>query len=439
MLHYLIRERSARCGSPLNRRASLVILLLFQLLATQARGQTERLTLSGAVREAIQFNQQLRVSRYDVQAAQADRTTAGLRPNPTLTVNADILPSQGFGPADKNYGVSLNFPFELGGKRDARVNASEAAIDATEKLTADQVRQTIAATRAAYFDFVGTAEKARAAEENLALLDSLVSLSKIRVADNDIAAVELTRSEVEQEKFGLQVVRAREEHRAALVQLLTLMGRPRNAISPPIAPDSSAIQMVHDAMRGETLPLDSLLALAEEARPDIQALRAQEKSADANLALQKSLAKIDLNVSLDLLRSQGITFYGSTVSVPLPFYNQNQGEIEKANVKLEQAHVQTEAALAQLRAEVTNAWFDAETKREALKTLEQDVLQKASSVRNAIEYSYKRGGTSLVDYLDAARTYNELQQDYVDALQSYAKSLVTLNLVTGKDFYYDRS
>jgi len=44
-----------------------------------------------------------------------------------------------------------------------------------------------------------------------------------------------------------------------------------------------------------------------------------------------------------------------------------------------------------------------------------------------------------VDYLDAARTYNELQQDYVDALQSYAKSLVTLNFVTGKDLYYDRS
>ena len=417
--------------------ASLVIVAAIQIGAANSSAQTERLRMADAVREAILANPQLRAARYDLPAAQADRITADLRPNPTLTANADILPSQGLGPADKNYGVSLNFPFELGGKLGARVNATDAAIEVTKFELSDHVRQTVAETRDAYFDLVGSDEKVRAAEQNLALLDSLVTLSKIRVADNDIAVVELTRSEVEREKFALDVVRFREEHRTAMVQLRMLMGRPETTRALSMVPDSTDLQVVTEAMRYKTLPLDSLLAIADTVRPDLQALRAQEHAAQMTLELQKALATIDLNVSLDLLRSQGITFYGSTVSVPLPIYNQNQGEIEKAAVKLEQAHLQTVAARSQIRAELTNAWYDAETKRQALLGLAQDVLQKALSVRNAIEYSYKRGGTSLVDYLDAARTYNELQQDYVDALQSYAKSLVALNYVTGKDLYYD--
>ncbi len=415
---------------------------LLSLFYSNSYCQTERLTLDDAVREALEFNPQLRATRYDIQAAKADLVTAGLRPNPTLTVNADILPSQGLGPADKNYGASLNFPFELGGKRDARIHTSEAGIDVAATQTADQVRQTVAAVRYAYFDFLGSAEKVRAASANLALLDSLVSLSRVRVAGNDIAKVELTRTEVEREKFGLEVLHTKEEQRAARTQLLALMGRSAQGSDKSktllLEPDSSAIHLVQDAMSAEPPPLDSLRAIAAEVRPDIQSLRAQEKLAEANLELQHSLAKVDLNVSLDLMRSQGITFYGSTVSVPLPFYSQNQGEIEKAEVKLEQARVLTQAALAQLSADLTNAYNDAEIKRQALKTLEERVLQKASDVRSAIEYSYKRGGTSLVDYLDAARTYNELEQDHADALQSYAKSLVTLNATIGKDIYYGR-
>jgi cobalt-zinc-cadmium efflux system outer membrane protein len=413
-----------------------VIVMLFSVTSNAQPLVAEQLTLIQAVSEATQHNGSLRALKYESAAAEGDITTAGLRPNPNLTINGDILPSEGFGPYQKEYGASLGIPFELGGKRDARLSYAYLQRDVTALRYEDALRQTVFAVKSAYFDVVTTEQKAQVANENLTLFDSLVSLNRVRVSGQEIAQVDLARSEVEREKFALDVMAAQEQNRSVMTGLLALLGRNAANHMTRIQADTTIIPHIA-AIADLKLPsVDDLVAKAIIERSDIKALAKAEEAARAQLELQKALASIDLTVSLDAIRQQQVTFWGASLSFPLSFFDRHQGEIQKAEAQSSEAEIQTQAALLQLRADITSALSDANTKRESLIKLRDNILQKSRSVRASVEYAYRHGSTSLIDFLDAVRTENELHQLFVDALGSYAKSLITLDFLIGKDVLY---
>ncbi len=396
----------------------------------------EQLTIFQAVQEAVHNNTSLRTLKYEGAAADGDIVTAGLRPNPSLNINGDILPSNGYGPADKSYGVSLAMPFEFGSKRQYRVDAATVQKDVTDLKYNDAVRQTIYAVKNAYIDLADAYIKSNVSSENLRLLDSLVELNRIRVAGKDIAAVDLARSEVEREKFSLDVLAAEQSYKTASTSLLALLGRRASFAANQLLPDTTSLLKV-SALLDKPIPsLDSLVEIAEQIRTDIQVLKRSEDAASAQVALANSLTALDLTVSLDVLRQQSITFYGASVNFPLPLFDRHQGDIAKAEAYRSEALAQTTSANIQLRADLQSAVTDVLTKRESLKRLVNNILLKSRQVRESVEYSYRHGGTSLIDYLDVARTENELRQLYVDALGAYAKSLITLDYITGKDIFY---
>jgi cobalt-zinc-cadmium efflux system outer membrane protein len=393
-----------------------------------------KLAMEAAVREAIVHNVSLRSILYEHDAAQADKTTASLRPNPNLLLQADIIPTEGIKAIDKSYGGSFGMPFELGGKRSARMSMAgeflkltDLQIESVEHLLTENVRN-------AYIDCLSTRQKLSVLQKNLALLDSLVSLSSIRVKDQEIAAVELTRAELERSKFLLGVYAAEQDYRAACTGLLMLLGR----TMPEIAVQFDSIEF--DEFRNSdtaasAIGLDSLFVIGKESRSDLRAARQNEEVNKANLELQRSQAAIDLNVSLDLFRQQSITYTGASFSLPVKLFDRNQGEIEKAEVRLQQSNEQTKAAELQFFADLLTVWHDANSKRGMLKTLNESVVSRSEDVRATVEYSYLHGGTSLLDLLDALRTQNEITLNYIDALTSYKKSLITLNFIIGKDIF----
>jgi cobalt-zinc-cadmium efflux system outer membrane protein len=380
----------------------------------------------------------LRSSELEINASKADETTAGLRPNPSLTVIGDIGPSNGLGPADKYYGVSLGIPIEFGGKRDKRIAFAEASTHLTAEQYSDVIRQFKLGVQSAYIDFASSEEELVEAKANLILLDSAVILSRYRVAGKDISATELARTEVERDKYLLTTATLENTFRSARITLLNLLGRTGPALISDVQPDTSIFDPLKQNTVGEIPSIDSLVAIAENERPDFRSLKAAEKADSANLDLQKALATIDLNVSLDFTRQTGVSFYGTTLSVPLKLFDRNQGEIEKAEVRVIQAKFNTESAVLRLRTDITNARNDVLIKQQAVSILQNNIIQKSSDVRKAVEFAYRRGGTSLVDYLDAARTYNEIRTSYYDALADYAKSLLTLNATIGKDLFYEK-
>jgi cobalt-zinc-cadmium efflux system outer membrane protein len=424
-------------GNRTSRWVHVRYIVLFIVVAGICENGIAKTTLAmdTAVREALERNVTLRSILFEHDASIADETTSSLRPNPSLYLQADIIPTEGIKALDKNYGGSFGMPFEFGGKRSSRMNLAGQTRELTD-MQIETVRRLLSENvRNAYIDCLSARQKLSVVQKNLALLDSLVSLSMIRVKDQEVAPVELTRAELERSKFLPGVYAVRQDYRAACTNLLLLIGRASTEIAKEI--DSLDFDEFRSSDTNEVVfGLDTLFAIGKESRSDLRAARQNEEVNKANLELQKAQAAIDLNVSLDLFRSQSITYTGASLSLPLKFFDRNQGEIEKAEVRLQQSSEQTKAVELQFFADLLTAWYDASSKRDALKTLNESVVSRSEDVRATVEYSYLHGGTSLLDLLDALRTQNEVTLNYIDVLASYKKSLVTLNFIIGKDMFH---
>ena len=123
--------------------------------------------------------------------------------------------------------------------------------------------------------------------------------------------------------------------------------------------------------------------------------------------------------------------YGLNLSVPVPIFNRNQGEVERARQEERQIDARIRALEADVSAELDAAYQAYTASRDIVATIERDMLAQALDVRAATEYSYRRGEASLIEFLDAVRAFNETMRSYNEARADYARSLYTLESTTG--------
>ncbi|MBS1912864.1 MAG: TolC family protein [Bacteroidetes bacterium] len=400
--------------------AALMLAIATGGSATPAAAQ-ERLSLTGAVKRALQSNLDLKRQRLDVPIAQAEIITAGLRPNPQISVNADLLSSRlpVFTPEQKQYGLSLAVPLELGGKRDARISSARSAVALTQAQIAESERQTMLAAANAWFDVAQAKQTLANIERAKMLFDSVVAINTIRLRDQAITPLELRRSQIAADQYALLAHNASIDvaHSRRALTLLLGAGEPVDtdgSVSFAFAPPS----------------LDSTIAHACAARSDVQAAKVSIEAADANRQLQEAIAVPDITVSADYLRQQGTPFYGLSMSVPLPFFSHNQGGIEKAEAEHAQAQYTFDAAVRQAEAEVRSAYEEYRA-RIAMVERYTPMLAESETVLNTVQYAYRTGNTTILDLLDAQRTWFELRQAYDDAVIAAQRSAATLAITSG--------
>lgn len=379
------------------------------------------MALGETIRRAIELNPDARHARYDLEAADADITTAGLRPNPQININADLFSMRApiLTPEQKQYGLSLSLPLELGDKRAARLTNAETR----KSVTAGQVLLTERSVALAASDGWHEVVRARRALDLVRrareTFDSLVAVNRVRLRNQVITPAELTRSEIAADQYAVQEHEAAFDLEKARRQLGTVIG----TMEPVDAADNLDTAAV---AVGE----DSLVALALERRPEIAAAGSAVELSRTNERLQHALAVPDVSVSLDYTRQQGIPFYGVSASVPLQFFSRNQGEIQKAAVLRQQAESGLEATRARTAAEVRLAYRECASRHEALERL-AGVLDRSEQVRRTVEYAYRSGNTTILDFLDAQRTWFETERAWEEALVGYHASRATLAILTG--------
>jgi cobalt-zinc-cadmium efflux system outer membrane protein len=171
-------------------------------------------------------------------------------------------------------------------------------------------------------------------------------------------------------------------------------------------------------------------------RPDLQALKWDQARSLAEVQLQLVQSKVDYSVGVAYIRQHGLAGRGNALgfifSVPLPIFNRNQGEIERARMEQRQIEARISALEAEIRNEARNAWMQYETARALLAYIETDMIKQAGQVLSAMEFSYRRGEASFVDFLDARRACNETTQSYYEARAEYARSLFLIDSIIGK-------
>jgi cobalt-zinc-cadmium efflux system outer membrane protein len=122
---------------------------------------------------------------------------------------------------------------------------------------------------------------------------------------------------------------------------------------------------------------------------------------------------------------------GVFFSLPLPVYNRNQGEIERAKQEQAQIQARIRSLEQEIAAEVANAYEQYSTAKALLETIEADMLEQAKRVREVIDFSYRRGEATFVELLDAQRTFNETMQGLNEARAEYARSLFVIDSISG--------
>ncbi|MBO0725242.1 MAG: TolC family protein, partial [Blastocatellia bacterium] len=157
----------------------------------------------------------------------------------------------------------------------------------------------------------------------------------------------------------------------------------------------------------------------------------------AELRSQIAQGKVDYTIGAEFRRQQGIAGTGNSLgfffSVPLPVFNRNQGEISRAREERQQVEARTRALEAVIRNELDAAWRQYDTSRALLARIEGEMLDQARSVLISMEYSYRAGEASLVEFLGAQRAFNDTMQGYNEARAEYARSLYLIDSVTGKE------
>lgn len=392
-----------------------------------------QVTIQQAVREAVDKNLNLLAERYNVSIAEARVLTARLRPNPVVSLGSDYMDVLGTGFNDVNGGGPsdlagrVDYVIERGGKRERRVEAAQAARDVAQYQFLNATRNVVLDVQSAFVDVLLARENLALARENLKAFQGIVDVNTARVKAGDLAKVELVRSQVAALQFQAGVRQAESRLRIAVNRVQSLMGR--------TVPDPN-FDVSGDLRRTPTsFSLDELTRQALALRPDLVALQRDQARSLAELRLQEAQGKVDYTVGTGYHR-QYKTGHGNSLGVffsaPLPVFNRNQGEIERARREREQVMARIRALRSDITTEAQNAWVQYTTARDLLGTIEHDMLGQAREVRQIMEYSYRRGEASLVEFLDAQRAFNDTVQSYNEARAEYARSLYVMDSVSGK-------
>jgi outer membrane protein, heavy metal efflux system len=398
----------------------VVAVILVSAPLAQAQTPVTRLSLEQAVALALRESPTVRAKQHEYRATQAQEITAGLRPNPTTSYTGDQLGSSSVEP---QHFFALEQPIELGGKRGRRLDAARAASRVSAAELDDVRRQTVAQVKKAFTDALVAGATLALAGDNLRTLDELERLQRIRADKGDISELDLTRIQVQRFASERDAADARQAIDVARIALRAAVGL--EAVTPDFT--------LSGELGFRDVPLDpvALRRRALDARPDLRAAEAARGRARAERELARANAWSDVTPRVAYERIGGANTYGVGVSVPLRIFDRNQGEIARTRAEIDRADALREAAAVQVLADVDGALSQVAIQREKLLLLRDTYLPKAQRVRDTVEFAYRRGGVSLLDFLDAQRTYRETSLEHLRALGAYWAALYQLEAAVG--------
>jgi cobalt-zinc-cadmium efflux system outer membrane protein len=387
-----------------------------------AQAPLARVSLDEALQLALRQNPTLRAQHYALESTKAGQITAALRPNPTMNFLAEQF-KPGQAQQEGQYTVNVGQPIELGGKRQRRIDSAGAATRVAGYQLEDVRRQVILQVKTAFAGVLIAQEQLALAEQNLKTLDDTERLQRLRVEKGDLSELELLRIQVQRFTFERDAADSRQALAAAKIALRTAAGAAN------IAPDFDVV----GALGFAEVPLDRtvLMRKALDNRPDLRAADADRERARADHRLARANAWWDITPQVEYQRIGPDNTIGFGFSLPLRLFDRNQGEIARTRAEIARVDAVREATALQVLAALDTDLAAATTQRARVVMLRETYLPKATQARDTVDYAYRRGGASLLDFLDAQRSYRETALAHLQAVAGYLSALYQLEADIG--------
>lgn len=405
-------------------------LLTFYLLLATAPFliAQEPLTLKQALQAAKNYNPALKAQRFNIKMAEADVLTAKLRPNLSLSHESlQMLEWAEFAPQTSWYHNQnrevlweLSKPIQIAGQRKNKIEVAQKSFELEENSYLETERELLLEVATKWLD-VWAAQKQlqllRKAKKNT---DSLVYTNQVRYRNQVITHTDVLRAELLAKSYTLLYKTASKEAENLQSELGLLLGKKQLI----------RVDTTDNLLPDIPIDIDVLLKSSLENRSDVRATKSLKEVAESNRKLQRSLAYPEPEVGIIYNSQHSVPHFGLSFSVDLPFFDRNQGEIQKSNYLQEQAEQYLSALHTQIQNEVVIAYSNFQLQQENISEFEQ-LLKQAQQILDNVRHAYLRGGTTILDYLEAQRSWLETQQEFLETMYAYRLSYVQLLYSTG--------
>jgi cobalt-zinc-cadmium efflux system outer membrane protein len=421
-----------RVRSFFGRRVGRALLALSLPATAGAQTPAVRVSMADAVRLALEHNHQLRAQRLNVDISKADETTAALKPNPVLTsVNANFpvfSPSQLFNfdnfANNQSFVESLSYLVERGGKREKRTLVAQDTTTVAARTAADSERQLVFQTRQVFVNVLLAQSTLDFAREDLKNFSNVVEVNRERVRAGALAEADFYKISLQQLQFEQDV----SSSEMALVQA-------KAALRQNVGFEGLAEEFDVDgdlSYTKYTVGLDDLKLDALASRPDLLAAQGSVTLAEHTEALAYANRARDVTGEVEYDRAGNLNAVGVGFSIALPIHDRNQGNIAHSKVAVAQA-AETEAqARTTVVTDVVNAFAAYQTSEKVVSLFQSGYLNQAQQSLDIATYVYQRGSGTLLDLLDAERTYRTTQLAFRQALAAYMTSVQQINQAVGR-------
>ncbi|MET3035492.1 TolC family protein [Chryseobacterium sp. NRRL B-14859] len=402
------------------------------------------LSMTGIVRaqekEVLRFEEYLRLvgkknlgyasQKYNVSMAEASVQTAGMFPDPQLeleTTNNGVNKNMGY-----VYGTSIGWTLEMGGKRKARINLAKNQSELSKIQLQDFFRNLRADASLGYVEALKSKALLEVQQDSYKNILQLAKSDSIRYRLGTISLVTSKQSKLEAASLLNEVYQAESAEQQALTNLSVFL---------------SDLKMTAREVSGDfnafnrDFNIDDLTIQALNERADLLAAKQNTQVAKSQISLEKANRAIDLGINAgaerhteatnEIAPSPTVNAVKLGISIPLKFSNRRNAGLKIAEMAYSQAEVEYQQIEQGIRAEVMQAYQQYIATQKQVKQFHNGMLTEAKSILDGITYSYKRGESSILEVLNAQRTYNGIRRDYYQTLADNAAALIELERKAG--------
>ena len=415
-----------------NKKRGLSVLLgLFGSVHLILAQTPVRLSYTQYMTSVINDNLGYAAEKLNVPAAQAEVTAAKVFNDPNLSVsyynNENNTLQMGEGVEVE---LSKTFTF---GKRGANIALAKSEQALAEALLADYFRQLRADATVTYLEALRQQRLYQVKQRTYEHMRQLAESDSLRFRLGEIREVDATQSLVEAGVLRNELAQAQSELYRAYSDLRLMMGTfgtdtlfvPEGALQLP-ARSFVLAELLDEAMRERT----DLVVASRNKEVASKALKVtrRERNTDVDLSIA-----VSRNARVHNEEAPAPPFTGVTagIAIPLKFSNFNKGSVRAARFREQQAELQYQEACLTVQTEVMQAYRMYEVCSQQVEAYDNGLLRQAAEVMEGKNYSYQRGEVSLLEVLDAQRTYDDVQAQYIETLFNYSVALVELERAVG--------
>ncbi len=405
---------------------ALVLLRLAGGQITVSPAPAANLTMQQAVDYARLHSPGLQGARQHLSAVQANEITAGLRLNPFLvgeTTQTGLSDTDPNGPMFA--GIGLQRTFETGGKRALRLTAARANTGVASAQVDDQQRSLDYNVRAAFTRMLQAKEALAISVDNLEGYRRTLELMRFRLEAGDVDRTDFERIDLQLAGFENDLTNSQLTLTQASDQLQVLLGVPRAVATFDI---NGSLVLPAPA---STLPQLEDAAIA--ARPDLLAADRLVRANEATIRLAAAQGKTDPQFGLEYEHSGTGSTFGTSLQIPLRIFDRNQGERERTRRETESSRLLLVQARNQVISDVDQAYTAYQAASVQADRYRTKYLAEAAHVRDNLQFAYRNGSATLLDYLSALQDYRQTNLAALTAQAQAALALHQLSYATATE------